>query len=257
MKKISADRFQLISSGKVETTSLFEWSTIDRYRVLENLLSELSITLEGKAQIECQKVVARESALKASLYVGRRLSECISIYDERWRVMSCHRSNIVREWAAILVGFSDMKFSRKLAWIKPFADSDHPKVRDVACFALRHCVVQDPLSCIQSLIPWTGSRNEHLRRYACEITRPLGMRNSHIVLLQEQPDLAIGILEPLREDDSQYVQNSMVNWLKDASHSKPDWVRELLLRWSEDSGANGAQNIFKRVLRILNKNDCC
>jgi 3-methyladenine DNA glycosylase AlkC len=213
--------------------------------------------LEEKSRIECQKVVARDSALKASLYIGQRLNEWISIHEERWRVMSCHRSNIVREWAAIMVGFSDMKFSRKLAWIKPFADSDHPKVRDMACFALRHCVVQDPLSCIQSLIPWTGSRNEHLRRYACEITRPLGIRTSHIVLLQEQPDLAIGILEPLRADDSRYVRNSMVNWLKDVSHSKPDWVRELLLRWSEESGASGVQNISKRVLRILKKNDRC
>jgi len=257
MKKISADRFQLISSGKVETTSLVEWSTIDRYQLLENLLSELSIMLEEKFRIECRKVVAQDSALKASLYIGQRLNEWISIHDERWRVMSCHRSNIVREWAAMMVGFSDMKFSRKLAWIKPFADSDHPKVRDMACFALRNYVVQDPLSCIQSLIPWTGSRNEYLRRYACEITRPLGLRNTHIVLFQEQPELAIGILEPLRADDSPYVRNSMVNWLKDVSHSKPDWVRELLLRWSEDSGASGAQNILKRVLRILNKGDCC
>jgi 3-methyladenine DNA glycosylase AlkC len=167
--------------------------------------------------------------------------------------MTAHTSDIVREWSAIIVGFSSLTFPKKLAWIKPLADDANSGLREIAWLALRADVLRDPLVSIRSLVPWTGSRQERLRRYASEITRPRGVWTTHIAVLKKEPELGLPILEPLKEDESKYVQDSVANWLNDASKSNPDWVREVTDRWQRESDSIHTQYIVRRSLRTLNK----
>jgi 3-methyladenine DNA glycosylase AlkC len=167
--------------------------------------------------------------------------------------MTTHASDIVREWSAIIVGHSPLTFPKKLAWIKPLADDANSGLREIAWLALRADVLRDPIDSIRSLVPWTGSRQERLRRYACEITRPRGVWTSHITILKGEPELGLPILEPLKSDESRYVKDSVANWLNDASKSNPDWVRAVTNRWQLESESVHTQYIIRRSLRTLDK----
>jgi 3-methyladenine DNA glycosylase AlkC len=116
---------------------------------------------------------------------------------------------------------------------------------------MRDQVILELESAIECLVPWTGSRSERLRRYASEITRPCGVWAAHVPQLKETPEMGLSILEPLRDDDSKYVRDSVANWLNDASKSQPGWVRSVVKRWMKESPSKNTAAISKRALRSL------
>jgi 3-methyladenine DNA glycosylase AlkC len=237
--------------GQLASKNLTEWLAVDRWRLLESIAEEIGID-----RATLKKILSAQShegsALKQSHAVARSFAgNSISIQDAHWKAMSVHRSDIVREWAALMVGLSDITFARKLAWIKPFADDDNSGLREVAWMALRQDVLIDPTRCIEKLVPWTGSRAERLRRFASELTRPRGVWCAHIEILKENPSLGISILEPLRDDESKYVRDSVGNWLNDAGKTAPQWCIEITERWERESPTKNTQSILKRARRNL------
>ena len=245
---------QALSEGVVPTMNLTEWLASDRQTLLSSVLTPIDLDVELESKSLWTPELLSQSALKQSFEIGKWLSARFKLGDEAWRRLSTHPSDVVREWSAIIIGLSDdITFARKLAWIKPFADDENSGLREIAWLSLRGEVIRDPDRAIQCLVPWTGSRNERLRRYASEITRPCGVWTSHVLRLKEQPELGLPILEPLLADDSKYVRNSVGNWLNDASKSQPEWVQSITTRWLAESNSVHTQYIVKRALRTIKK----
>jgi 3-methyladenine DNA glycosylase AlkC len=255
--EVPHDIVSALSDGWIESKNLVEWLVVDRIRLLQSLIRELQKHSEVRWGLNIQDrkwlaSIKQLSALKQSQEIGRWLTERVAVGDIAYQHMVSHPSDIVREWSAFLVGSaSGLTFARRLAWIKTHADDPNAGTREIAWLALRPYVVEEPVECVRRLAPWTGSRNERLRRYASEITRPRGVWCSHIPLLKEEPAIGLPILTPLLSDSSRYVGNSVANWLNDASKSQPRWVRTLTSDWLEQSKTPETERIVRRALRTL------
>ncbi|MGC4175361.1 hypothetical protein [Demequina sp.] len=71
-----------------------------------------------------------------------------------------------------------------------------------------------------------------IRRFAVEITRPVGVWCRHMPF---DPRLSrfSRLPEILYTDGARYVQDSVGNWMNDMSRTHPDWVRSTCERWDE------------------------
>lgn len=250
---IPSEVLNRLSEGFLSTKNLAEWLACNRRLLLRSVFRDLQLSANNELAVWVNTVADDESYPIGSQAIGEHLSQFIQPGDAIWKRLSTHHSDVVREWAAIVVSKSQLTFPRKLAWIKLFADDENPNLREVAWRVLRPNVLAEPEACIRALVPWTGSRNERLRRFAIEVTRPCGAWSQHCSLLMQEPHRAISLLEPLRADDSEWVQNSMVHWLKDAGRNRSDWVRELLQRWAAESPRPETDRIVQGATKALDE----
>ena len=174
--------------------------------------------------------------------------------ERAWAVSLGHESDSVRGWGAMAVGACpSLSLATRLTLIEPFADDPHFAVREWAWLAMRPAVIAEPCDTLALLQPWTSHSSFRRRRFASEATRPRGVWSAHIPLLKEQPELASPLLTALRLDSSVYVQNSVGNWLNDASKSTPAWVQTTCEAWLAESAAPQTQRICARGMRTLNR----
>lgn len=235
-----------LNAGTMESRTLAEGLAIDFVALLQavspRLLSRHLAPLRDKASAGITEKM-KLAAVIATEVLGER---------DAFTIFAPHSSDTVRGIAAAMVGLvPELSLGERFSRIRRFADDTHFGVREWAWLALRPAIVAAPREALQELLPCTSEPSAFLRRFAVEAMRPRGVWAAHIRLFKEHPALGLPLLEPLKADESAYVQDSVANWLNDAAKSNPDWVRKLCTRWSKASASPHTARIVRRAQRSI------
>jgi 3-methyladenine DNA glycosylase AlkC len=253
MKDIPIELLNQLNEGKVESANLVEWLAVDQLKLLQNILKENAKMDYFHPILSEINGLKKKTIVAMNSTIGKGLLQQLSANDDKdfEKVIADHPSDSVRCWACYRIGLDDsLGHEEKLLKIHPFAKDGHFGVREIAWMAVRGSISCHLEESIFLLTGWVKDENENIRRFASEATRPRGVWCSHIPQLKENPSLALPILEPLKSDPSKYVQNSVGNWLNDASKTRPDFVQKVYKDWS--SGASKETSyILKRGLRTI------
>lgn len=256
IKDISTEILQQLNHGEIETANLTEWLAVDQKLLLENLLHQhhrvgyLKPVLKKVMELKKQTVNTVNEAIGTGL-----LDQVIKNKDEEWvSTLSVHKSDLVRCWAAYIIGKNNkLSLKERLQRMQDFASDQHFGVREICWMTVRSDIAKNLSETISVLSKWTTHENEYVRRFASESTRPRGVWCEHIAELKQNPGLGLEILEPLRADPSRYVQDSVGNWLNDASKSQPEFVIEICDEWLRESPTKETKYIVKKALRTIRK----
>lgn len=247
VKDIPPERLARLNAG-AEATTLTECLAVDFAALMRNILPEIG----DDALTEI-----RDSA---STGILKRMSIAAQVIENRLGLstlerLARHPSDTARGWASFIIGSAvGMDLSARLDAIRPYADDPHFGVREWSWMAVRPHLAADLDRAIALLSEWTVDSSERIRRFASEAIRPRGVWCAHVAALKRHPEIALPILEPLRTDPAIYVQDSVANWLNDASKDRPDWVQALCVRWSAESSTPETARICKRALRSIQNN---
>lgn len=63
--------------------------------------------------------------------------------------------------------------------------------------------------------------------------------------------MALPLLDAVKSDAHKYVQDSVSNWLNDASKTNPEWVRQVCATWTQQSDTKHTRRIVTRATRSL------
>ena len=258
IKEIPKDILEQLNRGDLETANLVEWLAIDRKILVENLLIQNDRINYLKPVLKHIEKLEKHTVNTVASAIGTGLYEQITIHNDNdlFLKISTHKSDFIRAWAADIVGNNkEQSIEKLLQKIKPYAADRHFNVRECAWTAVRQSIIQHLHESIAILSTWSNDKDENIRRFASEATRPRGVWCEQITELKQNPELGLPVLEPLKSDVSKYVQNSVGNWLNDASKSKPDFVIELCRLWEKESDTNETKYIIKRALRTIKKTD--
>ncbi|WKN46184.1 DNA alkylation repair protein [Tunicatimonas pelagia] len=248
---------ELLNKGEIETANLTEWLAIDQVALITETFP--SIGLEEMVQ-PLQEKLARQkkpSTMNSVKLVGEEVYEVSAKTNQTeviFQNLLQHPSDTVRCYAPYLITLNNAySIEEKLKRIKPLVADKHFGVREVVWIAARPFVDQELAKSIQVLSGWTSSGDENVRRFTSEATRPRGVWCKHIESLKENHKQGLPILEPLKSDPAKYVQDSVGNWLNDASKSRPAFVAQLCDRWKAESPTQATQKIIKRARRTIDK----
>ena len=239
----SAARKHELDIGEAASTHLAECLAVD-FATLLQTAAALPDAAVQRMRDAASKGITQRMALAAALLREAGQGDVI-----HWQP---HPSDTVRGWACYLIGSdATLGLSEKLQAMQPLADDPHFGVREWAWLAVRADLVAAPLQALALLLPWTEAASPYLRRFACEALRPRGVWASHIALFKQQPHHALPLLDALANDPERYVQDSVGNWLNDASKTQPEWVRDLCARWQREHNSAANAYIRKRAQRSL------
>jgi 3-methyladenine DNA glycosylase AlkC len=256
---IPKEVLDLLNQGRIETVNLTEWLTVDHSMLIKHVLPALGMDEHVKPLLTALDKLKEKKTLKMIQTIGKELLKILEKQNKAeatqyFSKLAKHPSDSVRCWMDYVIGLDDkLSIREKLQRIKPFAADPHFGVREIAWMAVRESIIQHLLEAIEILKEWAEEPDANLRRFAVESTRPRGVWCKHIQQLKENPQLALSILEPLKSDSAKYVQDSVANWLNDASKSNPEWVRALCDRWLQSSNTQETKRIVTRALRTINK----
>ncbi|WP_242243154.1 DNA alkylation repair protein [Bacillus cereus group sp. BfR-BA-01309] len=259
VNEIPKEVLQLLQQGKVESVNLTEWLAINHIELLKNVLPSIGLkdSLECiEAELEKQNV---ETGMKVIRIAGTLLDEIIlkeyeGNKEDILLKLSNHISDSVRCWAAFMNKKSNNTLKDTLTYIRPFAADHHFGVREIAWMSIREDLSQNIEESVELLVEWAKSEDENIRRFSVESIRPRGVWSKHIEVLKQEPEKALPILNLLKSDPSKYVQDSVGNWLNDASKTKPDWVLKLCEEWAKDTDIKSTSRIIKKAKRTILKN---
>lgn len=255
-KDILSAILQQLNRGEIETANLVEWLAVDQKILLESLLIQnnrihyLSTVLNEIDKLKKQTVNTINEAIGTTLF---HLTSANNDFDFL-TTMSNHKADLVRCWATYTIGKNNsLSIEETLDKIQPFAADTHFGVREICWIAVRPKLTQDIQKSIDILSHWAKNKDENIRRFSTESIRPRGVWCEHIEELKQHPELATPILEKLKSDNAKYVQDSVGNWLNDASKSNAQFVIDICQRWENESNTKETKYIVKKAMRTLNK----
>lgn len=245
MSDIARDHLAALNAGTAQAKTLTDALAIDH----RELLAAAIPTAPG--ELPAAVASAQElGILKRMAAIGAALERHLS--PAELAALAGHSSDTVRGWWCFATAAkSSLTAAELLNAIKPLADDERFTVREWVWMAVRPRLVADLPEAISMLTPWTGNASANVRRFASESLRPRGVWAAHIAAFKDSPQLGEPLFEPLRSDPSRYVQDSVANWINDASKTAPEWARQLCARWIAESPTPETARIAKRALRSL------
>lgn len=240
MADIPPAHLAAMNRGERETRTLAEMLAVDFRKVLRSA----SPGADASRIDPAAGVTVRMTQAADALLVALGTKSTLRLRE--------HASDIVRGWVCIAVGrIEGLTLAERLEIIRPLADDPHSGVREWAWMGVRPAIAAEVRRAIRLLTPWTEEASANLRRFATEATRPRGVWCAHIRELRAQPELGLPVLEPLRAAPEKYVQDSVANWLNDASKDDAAFVRRLCKGWLRESGTAATERICRRALRTV------
>lgn len=245
VKDVPPERLSELNRGEAAISNLVEGLAMDQSILLSSCFPDIGE--EAKARMKnAQGLGISQRMMLGGALMSRHLGPkgVVALID--------HPSDTVRGWACFAIGGLACDMTELLRMIRPFAEDPHFGVREWAWLAVRPKLAADLDQAIALLSQWSRSPCERMRRFASEALRPRGVWCAHIAALKTSPEIALALLSPLAADPSRYVQDSVANWLNDASKTRPDWVRDLAADWLVANPSNDATlYIVRRALRSI------
>jgi 3-methyladenine DNA glycosylase AlkC len=243
-----------LNRGEIETANLVEWLAIDQRSLLAHILHEhnrlvyLDPVISAIDQLKKQTVNTINEAIGTILF-----EQSVKNGDQQFlKILAHHQADMARCWATYTIGKNQqLSIDQILEQIKPFSADTHFGVREISWMAVRHQIASNLITSISILARWTSDEDKNIRRFSSESTRPRGVWCEHIDILKRNPELALEILEPLRSDPERYVQDSVGNWLNDASKTQANFVRSVCQRWKKESETKETNYIIKKAFRTI------
>ncbi|MEF2244420.1 MULTISPECIES: HEAT repeat domain-containing protein [unclassified Paenibacillus] len=244
-----------LQAGVIATVNLTEWLAVDHSLLLKQVLAQFELQhFHNKFMQERLKEKKIMKVIPAIANGWRLILGEIGEVEGKavFQKLSSHPSDSVRCWAAYIIGLNpELTIAQKLPLIRPFAGDEHFGVREIAWMAVREAIINELEVSLFILKDWLVDHDEKIRRFAIEAIRPNGVWAKHITRLKERPEMGLPLLEIVKSDSAKYVQDSVSNWLNDASKSNPEWVKQVCARWTESSNTKETNRIVKRALRSL------
>ncbi|WP_452219628.1 DNA alkylation repair protein [Lacinutrix salivirga] len=257
VQDIPKNVLDLLNEGKIQTVNLTEWLAVNQTELIKNNFQKIGLKDcidDITKAIEQQKKPSTMASIKL---IGQHLYEYCrqsKILASSIGLLSNHESDTIRCYATYLIALnSDLTISEKLDQSRKLIADKHFGVREIVWIALRPEIQKNLIESIKILSEWTKDTDENIRRFTTESTRPRGVWCKHIEEIKENPEQVLPILEQLKSDKSKYVQDSVGNWLNDASKSQPKFVIGLCKKWKSESPTAETEKIVKRALRTIVK----
>ena len=255
-KDIKPDILNQLNSGEIETANLVEWLAVNQQLLLENLLQQNNRTAYLKPILTDIANLKKQTVNTVNESIGYGLlKQAVKNKDAGLlTILSTHKADLVRCWATYIIGCdTTLTIRQVLNKIQQFASDKHFGVREICWLSVRPRIAKNITESIEILSKWTTHQDENIRRFASEATRPRGVWCEHIDELKQNPERGLMILEPLKSDSAKYVQDSVGNWLNDASKTQPKFVIATCKNWQAESATKETACIIKKALRTIEK----
>ena len=256
MALIPPEVLEALNDGLLETVNLNEFMALELPRLARGVAAQIGLDAASERLGDTFAMLAAFKPMQRHGHIARALYDLTAAHPERDAVahrLATHPSDVARCWATQWIPMSGLSLAGQLEATRRFAADPHFGVREMAWMAVRDATIRSLDEALERLQPWTADPDPNIRRFASELTRPRGVWCAQIERLKAEPWLALPLLEPLRADPSRYVQNSVANWLNDASRTQSDWVKATCDRWLAECDSAETGYIVRRASRTLAK----
>jgi len=255
---LQPDVLDALNRGDMATVNLVEFLAIDLRQLAHHVARNIGLDPQAERLVDALAMLDAFKPMQRHGHIARALYDLTESHADRDAIanrLANHPSDMARSWACYWLQCADMPLQDKLVSVRRFATDGHFGVREMAWSAVRNDVIADLDHALALLQPWVMDAHPCARRFATDLTRPRGVWCAQIEALKAEPWRALDLLVPVRADPDRYVQNSVANWLNDASKSQPAWVEKICAKWNAASPTAATTYITRRALRTLRKSE--